>query len=71
MCVSFTSAFGGNNQRFLHLAPAHGSASNDSEHVGLLRGKSSDGELSSIGAHLHCGPAQRVPAVEAVGDLIA
>lgn len=71
MCVSFTSAFSGNNQGLLCFAPAHGGASSESEHVGLLRGKSCDGELSSVGAHLHCGPSLRVPAVQAVGDLVA
>lgn len=71
VCVSFTSSLSGNNQGFLFFAPAHGSASSESEHVGLLRGKSCDGELASVGAHFHRGPAQRVPAVEAVGDLVA
>lgn len=69
--VSFTSAFSGNNHSFLSCTPAHGSASNESENVALLRGKSCDGELPSIGPHLHCSPALRVPAVEAVGDLVA
>lgn len=69
--MSFTSAFSGNNQGFLFFAPAHGGASSELEHVGLLRGKSCDGELSSVGADLHCGPALRVPAVQTVGDLVA
>lgn len=69
--VSFTSTFGGNNQGFLFFTPAHNGASGESKHVALLRGKSCDGELATVGAHLHCGPAQRVPAVQAVGDLVA
>lgn len=71
MRVSFTSAFSGNNQGFLFCTPAHGSAGNEPENIGLLRGKSRDSELASIGAHLHCSPALRVPAVKAVGDLVA
>lgn len=70
MCLSFTSTFSRNNQGFLFFAPAHSCASDESEHIGLLGGKSGDGELSSVGAHLHCGPTLRVPAVQAVGDLV-
>lgn len=67
----FTSTFSGDNQGFLSFAPAQGSTGSQSEHVGLLRGESCDGELPTGGAHLHCGPAGRVPDFQAVGDLVA
>lgn len=66
----FTSTFSRNNQGFLFFAPAHSSARDESEHIALLGQESRDGELSSVGAHLHCCPTLRVPAVQAVGDLV-
>lgn len=67
----FTSAFGRDHQRLLLLAPAHGGARDQFEDVGLLGQQPGDGELPGVGAHLHRGPPQRVPAVQAVGDLVA
>lgn len=67
----FTSALSSNHQGFLRFTPAHSSASGEAKPVGLLRGQSGDGELASIGAHLHCSPSLGVPAVETVGYLVA
>lgn len=69
--VRLTSSLCGNNQRFQLFTPAHGRASDESEHVCLLSGKPRDGELPTVGAHLHRGPALRVPAVYTVGDLVS
>lgn len=71
VCVFFTSAFSGNYQSLLLLAPAHGSASCEAKHVGVFRGETCDSELASIGAHFHSSPPQRVPAVKAVWYLVA
>lgn len=66
-----TSPLRGHHQRFQLLPPAHRSAGDEPEHVGLLGREARDGELAAVGAHLHRGPALRVPAVHAVGDLVA
>lgn len=69
--ASFTSALRGDDLGLLLRPPAHGGAGGESENVGLLGGEPRDGELPRVGAHLHRGPSPRVPAVRAVGDLVA
>lgn len=71
MLSTFTSSLCGDHQGDVFLAPAHGSASHQPEHVGLLRGEPGDGELASVGTHLHRGPLLTVPALQSVGDLVA
>lgn len=65
-----TSPLRGHHQSFQLLPPAHRRAGDEPEHVGLLGREARDGELAAVGAHLHRGPALRVPAVHAVGDLV-
>lgn len=67
----FTSTLGRHHQRLLLFAPAHGGARHQLEDVGLLGQQPGDGELPGVGAHLHRGPPLGVPAVQAVGDLVA
>lgn len=68
--TGLTSPLGGHHQSFQLLPPAHRRAGDEPEHVGLLGREARDGELAAVGAHLHRGPALRVPAVHAVGDLV-